>query len=53
MAGQARRNSNIPFRLLFTRRVSSTSSSSSGREALDAPPLMHSRRVVITGKLSL
>ncbi|KAF3443369.1 hypothetical protein FNV43_RR13051 [Rhamnella rubrinervis] len=51
MAGPAHRNFNIPFRLVFTRRISFTtsSSSSSGREALDAPPLIHSRRVVVTG----
>ncbi|KAF3438615.1 hypothetical protein FNV43_RR21378 [Rhamnella rubrinervis] len=47
MAGPAHRSFNIPFHLLFTRRISFTSSSS-GREALDAPQLIHPRRVVVT-----
>jgi hypothetical protein len=37
----------IPSRFLFTRRISS--SSSSGIEAFDSPPAVSSRRVVVTG----
>ncbi|XP_015881492.3 3-oxoacyl-[acyl-carrier-protein] synthase, mitochondrial isoform X2 [Ziziphus jujuba] len=46
MAGPARRSFYIPSRFLFTRRVST---SCSGVEAFDPPPLVHSRRVVVTG----
>lgn len=50
MAGQARRSFCIPSRFLFTPRVSS---SCSGVEALDPPPIVRSRRVVVTGKHSM
>lgn len=50
MAGPARRSFYIPSRFLFTRRVST---SCSGVEAFDPPPLVHSRRVVVTGKHSV